>query len=136
MNPVDNQEFPLTAKEASGIFYKLCESKWNTRYLESPSGVNFKIIQPSIFRTADVSQMSRKYERLIFRLQTGHCGLRSHLHRTGKTDFAMCNNCSTEEAVSHFVLQCPVYEQERSQLKLKASELGIQFELCTILGDP
>ena len=63
-------------------------------------------------------------------------GLRSHLHRFGKTDSLMCNNCSTEETVSHFVLQCPVYEQERSQLKLKARELGIQFELCTILWDP
>ena len=124
-------KMPLTAKEASGVFYDACKNKWDQRNMDSTTGEHYREYQPSVYRSIDSEKLSRKYPRVLFRLQTGHCGLRYHLHRIGKVDSPLCRNCFMEETVAHFILHCPVYEEERT----KVYEAKAQFTLLKILTD-
>ena len=110
--------------------------KWNSRYQESTTGNHFKTIQPSVFRSVDVQNMSRKYQTILYRLQSGHCNLRAHLHRIEKSDSSNCLNCGTEETVSHFMRHCTIYETERSTIEHVTRQLNGPFDLATLLGDP
>ena len=129
------EEMPLTIKEANGILYDVCKNKWDQRYMESTTGAHYREYQPSVYRSIDSEKLSRKYQRILFRLQTGHCGLRSHLHRIGKADSPLCRNCFMEETVAHFILHCPLYEGERTILFTKVYEAKAQFTLLKILTD-
>ena len=129
------EEMPLTIKEASGVFYDICKNKWDQRYMESTTGAHYREYQPSVYRSIDSEKLFSKYQRILFRLQTGHCGLRSHLHRIGNVDSPLCRNCFMEETVTHFILHWPVYEEEKTILFTKVYEAKAQFTLLKILTD-
>ena len=97
-----DKKIPVTTREAGGIFYEICKTKWNTRYQESTTGNHYKTIQPSVFRSVDVQNMSRKYQTILFRLQSGHCNLRAHLHRIGKSDSPNCINCGRRNRIAFY----------------------------------
>ena len=103
--------------------------------MESTRGAHKRDYQPSVYRSMDFEKLSTKYHRILFRLQTGHCGLRSHLHEIGKVDSPLRRNCFMEETVAHLILHCPVYEEERTMLFTKVYEAKAQFALLKILTD-
>jgi hypothetical protein len=51
---------------------------------------------------------------LLYRLITGHVPLRQHLFRIQAVDSPTCSLCNdAPETVAHFLLRCPVVENER-----------------------
>ncbi|KAF8983529.1 hypothetical protein BDQ17DRAFT_1184606, partial [Cyathus striatus] len=51
--------------------------------------------------------LPRKLSTLLVYLITGHCPLRHHLHRIGKTDNPFCTSCRHKrETVDHFLFHC------------------------------
>ena len=52
----------------------------------------------------------------IFRLRTGHCGLRAHLKRIGIMDSALCDCKEAEQTVHHILQDCPIWRKQRHQL--------------------
>ena len=52
----------------------------------------------------------------IYRLRTGHCGLRAHLKRIGIMDSALCDCKEAEQTVHHILQDCPVWRKLRHQL--------------------
>ena len=104
--------------------------------MHSITGEYYKIFQPSVCRPIDSINLSGRYQKTLFRLRTGHCALRLHLPRIGKSYTPLCQNCIMEETVAHFILHCPVYNQERSMLFSQVHEAQTQFNLINLLTDP
>ena len=122
-------------QDANKLFKEQCIDKWEQTYQETETGEHYKTFQPSVYKSIDMSKMPRRYQTLIFRLQTGHCGLRAYLYKIGKVESPHCSYCLTEETVSHFILHCPAYENERNHLKEKVEELKAPFEIRILLSD-
>ena len=51
--------------------------------------------------TDPVNRLARHEQTTIFRLRTGHCGLRAHLMRIGIMDSALCDCKEAEQTVHH-----------------------------------
>ena len=66
--------------------------------------------------TDPINRLARHEQTTIFRLRTGHCGLRAHLKRIGITDSALCDCKEAEQTVHHILQDCPVWRKQRHQL--------------------
>jgi ribonuclease HI len=63
-----------------------------------------------------INQLTRREQTIIFRLRTGHCGLRKHLKKIGVTDTAACQCGAEEQTPHHFLQTCPHQEQLRQEV--------------------
>ena len=80
----------------------------------------------TISRVSDQNDVSLLYimleihhsgrEPSIFRLRTGHCGLRGHLKRIGIMDSALCDCKEAEQTVHRILQDCPIWRKQRHQL--------------------
>jgi len=52
-----------------------------------------------------------------YRLRLGHTGLNSNLHIIGKHETGMCPYCEEIETVTHVLLICRQYHEEREKIK-------------------
>ena len=57
-----------------------------------------------------INALDRRTQTTIFRLRTGHCGLRKHLKRLGLADSAHCECGSEEQTPEHILQTCPHLE--------------------------
>ena len=57
-----------------------------------------------------INTLDRRTQTTIFRLRTGHCGLRKHLKRLGLADSAHCECGSEEQTPEHILQTCPHLE--------------------------
>ena len=61
-----------------------------------------------------INHLQRSDQTTIFRLRTGHCGLRAHLKRLGVVASALCD-CGSEQTVQHILQDCPLLDTQRKQ---------------------
>ena len=66
--------------------------------------------------TDPINCLARHEQITIFRLRTGHCGLRAHLKRIGIMDSALCDCKEAEQTVHHILQDCTVWRKQRNQL--------------------
>ena len=66
-----------------------------------------------------INRLARHEKTTIFRLRTGHCGLRSHLKQIGIMDSALCDCKEAEQSVHHILQDCPIWRKQRHQLWLQ-----------------
>jgi len=78
---------------------------------------------------------------MLFRLRSGHCGLKSFTGRWKHDDAGELNtNCDQEdclqerEAPEHVLTSCPVYHTYRATLKEGLASLSIDFSTTNLLG--
>ena len=64
----------------------------------------------------------------IIQLRTGHCSLNSYLHRFGLADSPLCECGTGEETVEHFLLECPLYREQRTELRNKAGTMNMPVD--------
>ena len=61
-------------------------------------------------------KLSRKEQTIIFRLRTGHCSLKKHMKRIGKSETATCQ-CGSEDQTPYHILQvCAHFEGLRQEV--------------------
>ena len=65
--------------------------------------------------TDPVNRLARHEQTTIFRLRTGHCGLRAHLKRTGIMVSALYDCKEAEQMVHHILQDCPIPRKQRHQ---------------------
>ena len=58
--------------------------------------------------------LEREQQTMIMRLRTGHCRLRSHLHRKFKLSPSPNCSCGDEETPEHVLQVCPRYSKARN----------------------
>ena len=61
-------------------------------------------------------QLSRHEQTTIFRLRTGHCGLKGHLKKFGIQPSALCDCGKDDQTPNHFLQSCPLYNRERQHI--------------------
>ena len=66
--------------------------------------------------TDPINRLARHEQTAIFRLRTGHCGLRAHLKRIGIMDSALCDCREAEQTIHHILQDCPIWRKQRHQL--------------------
>ena len=59
--------------------------------------------------------LDRRGQTTIFRLRTGHCGLKKHLKRLGLCVTAHCECGSDEQTPEHILQYCPHLEPARQE---------------------
>ena len=70
--------------------------------------------------TADpINNLQRSDQTTIFRLRTGHCGLKSHLKRIGVANSAQCDCRAAEQTVHHVLQDCPLLDAQWTQAWLQ-----------------
>ena len=125
----------LSKSEAKSFLNEYRCTSWNIEYQANERGSASKILLPSI-HLRSIPVTSRKYETILFPLRSGHCRLRAHLRKIGRSDSSLCENCNIPEIVTHFLLQCPQYENNRSLFKKVTANPNILFSLHSVLSDP
>lgn len=71
------------------------------------------------------NKLSRSTSAKIVQLRTGHCELNSYLHRFGLADSPLCECGTGEETVEHFLLECPLYREQRTELRNKTGTMNM-----------
>ena len=74
-----------------------------------------------------INTLDRRTQTTIFRLRTGHCGLRKHLKRLGLADSAHCECGSEEQTPEHILQTCPHLETVRQQFWPEDTEVGTKL---------
>ena len=74
-----------------------------------------------------INTLDRRTQTTIFRLRTGHCGLRKHLKRLGLADSAHCECDSEEQTPEHILQTCPHLETVRQQFWPEDTEVGTKL---------
>ena len=123
-----------TADRLAKAAAKLPQPHFSTTYKEVKTVLKQK--QKSAWRLRNngfdpqkdqINTLDRRTQTAIFRLHTGHCGLRKHLKRLGLTDSAHCE-CGFEEPSPEHILQtCPHLETVRQQFWPEDTEVGTKL---------
>ena len=71
-----------------------------------------------------INTLDRRTQTTIFRLRTGHCGLRKHLKRLGLADSAHCECGSEKQTPEHILQTCPHLETVHQQFWPEDTEVG------------
>ncbi|KZS05367.1 Uncharacterized protein APZ42_031465 [Daphnia magna] len=77
---------------------------------------------------------SRTITRILFRLRTGHNRLKAQLARLMPQQSPNCQECDEPETTEHALLDCPVLEMERLEIKKYFSNKHLKLDLPTLLG--
>ena len=64
----------------------------------------------------NINSLSRNEQTKIFRLRTGHCGLRAHLHKMGLRDTAACSCGALKQTPEHILQDCPDFARQRREV--------------------
>ena len=70
----------------------------------------------------------------LIRLRTGHIPLNQYLHRFNIIESPKCECGQGVETITHYILQCKRYIEQRSNLRSKVGARGMK--LHSLLGDP
>jgi ribonuclease HI len=74
-----------------------------------------------------INELDRRSQTTIFRLRTGHCGLRKHLKRLGLADDAHCECGSDEQTPEHILQTCPHLETVRQEYWQEETSVGTKL---------
>ena len=74
------------------------------------------------------NKLSRNTSAKIIQLRTGHCGLNSYLHRFNLADSPFCDCGTGQETVEHFLLECPLYREQRTKLRNNAGTTNMRVD--------
>ena len=106
---------PTSFKEAKTLLQRRKKEQWK----EKNGGYNPQEDQ--------LHMLDRRAQTTIFRLRTGHCGLKKHLKRLGLSDTAHCE-CGSEEQTPHHILQtCPHHEAARQKYWPADTDVGTKL---------
>ena len=132
----EEQHLALTKIDANCLTSQFCRKLWESDYQNIKPESLYKTFWPDAIKTQERATVSRKYSRILFRITTGHCGLNYHLHRIGKHENGLCEQCRVDETVEHFILKCPRYDNHRQILLQAITRHGVELELTKIFQNP
>ena len=92
--------------------------KWQERWDASEQGRTLYQFRPTVGYKSRVPHQfgTVSLERRVTQLRTGYVTLRDHLYKLGLVDTKSCE-CEEPETVQHYLLACPIYEDQREILQ-------------------
>ena len=125
----------LPGSDVKAVIRNHCKLAWDELYTSSRNGAHYRYFARSVFSILP-SPSNRLYQRIMFRLRSGHCRLKSHLYKLKCTESPLCTTCRTSETVSHFLLHCPKYSFHRRFLIQSCIDADVQFSINNLLCLP
>ena len=123
---VTNQDIKSAAK-------KTIISKWQQRWDISETGRFLYTFKPFVDGKLYLDLPSKDLFPIIHQLRTGYCKLNDYRFKLNQCESLECD-CGEIETVQNFLLECPLYEEERDQLlKNLFSQLGINYLYMDLL---
>ena len=92
---------PVTYREAKTLLHSWFNGDW-----KNENGGYQAHLDP-------IWKLERAQRTTIFRLRTGHCGLRAHLKRIGISDTSLCECRQADQTSDHVLQSCPEYAERR-----------------------
>ena len=74
-----------------------------------------------------LQRLSCLEQTTIFRLRTGHCGLKGHLTKIGIQPSALCDCGKDNQTSNHFLQSCPLYNRERQHIWPVSTTMDAKF---------
>ena len=78
-------------------------------------------------RLDPIRTLNRPQQTTIYRLRTGHCGLRAHLKRIGVRDDARCECGQADQTPAHILQDCPLLDVQRQQFWPQGVDLNTKL---------
>jgi len=117
-------EIKLSKSEGKNLVWKKVMEIWQYQWDQESKGTHLYRIQNKVGIVREMSNR-RKEQIMITRLRIGHSKLNVTLCILGKHPTGLCNECHEEETVSHILMSCRKFTQERQELKHNLQEIGI-----------
>lgn len=86
-----------------------------------------------------LSRLEKGQAAAIFQIRSGHCPLNEYLRRFNHHPTGKCDICKSPETVSHFILYCKNFKQQRRTFRKRLQEDEIkvnQYSLTSWLNTP
>ena len=133
------EELWYSYEEMLGLLKVGLKQRWNENWQrkvnETKIGEHTLGIFKSVNNVMHIKENNRRICVVINRLQLGHVGVKSYLHRFNMSDTSLCSKCKTPETIEHFLLVCSLYSKERLELmRALFNEKIYQITLETLLG--
>ena len=109
------QPVPSTYEEAKTII----RAKFNKDWATENNGYQA--------RRDPIRFLERQHQTSIYRLRTGHCCLRSHLHRIGVKQSPLCE-CRVNQTPYHILQDCPLLQAERLRVWPVATDVETKLQ--------
>jgi len=74
------------------------------------------------------SKLSRNTCAKVIQLRTGHCHLNSYLYHFNLAESPLCECETGAETVEHFLLECPLYREQRRRLRAAAGSGNMRVD--------
>jgi ribonuclease HI len=124
--PLLHKPLPYSADAEKQLYTREVKMMWAEQWSSSPRHVRMARIDKSFpftkFRMI-LHGLSRAQSSLLVQIRSGHIPLNAHLYRLNCVDTDRCLACadrpgitSTKETVTHFLFDCPAYQNERHYL--------------------
>ena len=101
---------------------------WENEVLVKGKGKDLFAIKNTLEKWSWAHNSIRTVEASLARLRSGHVGLAKYLHRFNMQDSPLCN-CGEIETVKHFLLECPRFQHNRSNLIDDLRDIGVTVPL-------
>ena len=109
--------------------------QWHNAVRSEAKGRHFFSIKDNLDFWPWCSHKSRVIETALARLRVGHAGTAQHLFRFGMSPSPLCD-CGEIDTISHLLLECQRYHEERSHLidSIKDEKINLPMSLKMLLG--
>jgi ribonuclease HI len=133
-SPVVPLSVPSTDFNCSSLdqLFSVWQRDWVHQVQVVGKGSALFLIRDSLKYWSWCSHRDRSVETGLARLRVGHVGLAQYLFRFGMADSPLCL-CGDIESVSHYLLECPLHQQFRRQLKISLESADIEDQLTVKL---
>lgn len=117
---------PISASAIKQAWASTLKDKWETAWAASPRKLRIEQFDKNFlydsFRKRAYT-LSRYHSSLIMQIRCSHIPLNGYLHKIGKKDTEICQQCNEEEdrapaleTVKHFIFKCPVHAKLWTEL--------------------
>ena len=100
--------------------------KWQDMWDKTEKGRHLFNYRNKVGLNLEHKYQSTKGEISVIQLRTGYVRLNEYLQKTNAVESNKCQ-CSQIESIGHYLLECPLYENQREKLRRKL------FETCGIV---
>jgi ribonuclease HI len=107
--------------------------RWSAEVQETGKGIFRWSLGPAI-TYVDYGMLPRPVECAVSRLRMGHAGVDAHLARFNMADSSNCSACGVEGTVSHFILHCTQFTEQRRDFRTRMEGLSLPWDLTSALG--
>ena len=135
---LDIEKIPVPKEDqnraAMNILCKHWSVEWKSEIANSGKGKHLEKIKCNIGHWPWAQNSNRLLERVFARLRIGHVGLQAHKFRFHLTVEETCDCLEEEETVEHYLLECSIHLNDRSQMLDSLRSIKVAPTLRNLLG--